>query len=153
MLGCKRVLWNGYSSWTRYGISCGVTVLTSTFFDEGYLFTEEFVYSLTLIGFWRILRRPQILRVSNIWIHTGMLPRFLADLHIVRSCVFCVILCRSFFVLFRITTCCCVGKSKMIKRNWKPIWDWPVWVLGVSFFVFCFLLVSFYGLPLSCPLP
>ena len=50
----------------------------------------------------RILRRFQIFDVSNFWIHKGMLPLFLADIHIhvARRFVFCVMFCRSVFVLF-----------------------------------------------------
>jgi hypothetical protein len=66
------------------------------------------------LGFWRVLRRSQILCVSNIWIHKGMLPRFLVGMHIhvARSFIICVMLCRSLFVLL-----------SLFFGNWLP----PKW--------------------------
>jgi len=137
----------------------------------------------------RILRRSQILDTSNFWIHKGMLPRFLADIHmhVARSFVFCVMFCGSLFVLLIIdyhqreehlsassnvrrfdfnssfgitatTDGSCetslelpCRKFQMQRRNWKRIWDQPVYVSeGARLFLFFFFCLSVLK---ACPFP
>ena len=88
------------------------------------------------LGFWRILRRSQILCVSNIWIHKGMLPRFLVDIHIhvARSFVFCVMLCRSLFVLL-----------SLFFGNWLPL-KWRTYLPAPSSYVRQFDFNSSFGI-------
>ena len=86
----------GWWNWTCFLIHVYLTcVYTGLLLWLRYQNISKRVYMLFEVfeDYARILRWSQILDASNFWIHKGMLPRFLSDIHIHVAQSFIFLLC------------------------------------------------------------